>query len=70
MLGVTEFKVKDCKFFSMGKELKNEHFIYTYDIADQMTIQAMLRKVDSIISTTVNSGPRNPKTPKPQWAYR
>ena len=28
----------------MGKELKEEMFIYNYDIVDEMTIQAMIRK--------------------------
>ena len=32
------------RFFCMGKELKEEMFIYNYDIADEMTIQAMIRK--------------------------
>lgn len=38
MLETKDFEAKDCKFFCMGKELKNEHFVYTYDIGDSMTI--------------------------------
>lgn len=31
------------RFFSMGKELKDELFLYSYEIADNMVIQAMVR---------------------------
>lgn len=28
----------------MGRELKDEMFIYTYEIKEEMTIQAMIKK--------------------------
>ena len=31
------------KFFCMGKLLKDEHFVYTYDIKDEMVVQAMVK---------------------------
>lgn len=31
------------RFFCMGKELKDDLFLYSYDIADEMMIQAMIR---------------------------
>ena len=35
--------VAKLRFLSMGKELKDEFFLYSYDIVDNMVIQAMLR---------------------------
>ena len=35
--------ISKLRLFCMGKELKNELFIYSYDIAEGMVIQAMLR---------------------------
>jgi hypothetical protein len=32
------------RMFCMGKELKDEHFIYTYDIDNDMAVQVMFRK--------------------------
>jgi hypothetical protein len=32
------------RFFSMGKELKNDLFVYSYDMQDNMVVQAMFRK--------------------------
>ena len=36
--------VEDVRLFYMGKELKNDFCIYSYDIMDEMTIQAMVKK--------------------------
>ena len=30
--------------FAMGKELKNDLFIYSYDIIDESTVQVMITK--------------------------
>ena len=35
--------VSKLRFFCMGKELKDELFIYSYDLADNVVVQAMLR---------------------------
>jgi Ubiquitin family len=43
-LGVTEVKIEDIRFFYSGKELKEDLFIYSYDIKDEMTVQAMIKK--------------------------
>jgi hypothetical protein len=32
------------RLFCLGKELKDEFFLYTYDIIDDMTVQVMLLK--------------------------
>ena len=32
------------RFFAMGKELKDELFIYSYDLIDGLTVQAMIRQ--------------------------
>ena len=32
------------RFFCMGKELKNELFIYSYDLTENMVVQAMIRQ--------------------------
>ena len=32
------------RFFALGKELKDELFIYSYDIEDNIAVQAMLRQ--------------------------
>jgi hypothetical protein len=32
------------RFFCMGKELKNELYLYSYDIASDMVVQAMFSK--------------------------
>lgn len=37
-------KVDNVRMFCLGKELKDELFLYTYDIADEMTVQVMIKK--------------------------
>lgn len=32
------------RMFCLGKELKDDLFLYTYDIADEMTVQVMIKK--------------------------
>lgn len=32
------------RFFCMGKELKDELYLYSYDIASDMVVQAMIKK--------------------------
>ena len=36
--------VAKLRFFCLGKELKNELYIYSYEMADKIVIQAMLRQ--------------------------
>lgn len=38
--GLTTDRVR---FFVMGKELKNDLFVYSYDITADLTIQAMIK---------------------------
>ena len=35
---------EELRFFCMGQELKDNLFLYSYDIIDEMAIQAMIRK--------------------------
>lgn len=37
-------KVENVRMFCLGKELKDDMFLYTYDIADEMAVQAMFKK--------------------------
>ena len=37
-------KVENVRMFCLGKELKDDLFLYTYDIADEMTVQVMIKK--------------------------
>jgi len=39
-VGLTTDRIR---FFVMGKELKNDLFVYSYDINEQLTIQAMIK---------------------------
>jgi hypothetical protein len=36
--------VENMRMFCLGKELKDELFVYSYDIADEMTVQVMIKK--------------------------
>ena len=36
--------VADIRLFSLGKELKDELFMYSYDITDNVVMQAMIKK--------------------------
>lgn len=42
---ITDLAVEELRLFYAGKELKDEFFIYTYEIKDEMTIQVMIRKL-------------------------
>ena len=45
-LGLSESDVPltNLRFFCMGKELSNELFLYSYDINEDMVVQAMFKK--------------------------
>lgn len=43
LLGTKDFKAENLRFFCLGKELKDDLFIYSYDVKDDMTIQAMIK---------------------------
>jgi len=38
----TGHKLSDIRLFCLGKELKDDLFLYSYDIKDEMVIQAMV----------------------------
>jgi hypothetical protein len=42
--GDADLKPDHLRLFCLGKELKDEMFLYSYDISDEMAIQAMIRK--------------------------
>ena len=42
------------RFFCMGKELKNELYLYSYDIASDMVVQAMFSKKQWKLSSVDN----------------
>jgi hypothetical protein len=57
LLSILEFKLKyienlkdknlrleQLRMFCLGKELKDELYLFSYDIVDEMTIQAMIKK--------------------------
>jgi hypothetical protein len=37
-------EVSNVRLFAMGKELKDELWIYSYDIINESTVQAMIKK--------------------------
>jgi Ubiquitin family len=39
-----ERKIENLRLFCMGKELKDDLFLYSYEIADEMVLQAMYKK--------------------------
>ena len=41
----TDLSMEEIRFFYAGKELKEDFYIYSYDIKDEMTVQVMVRKV-------------------------
>jgi len=38
---------EELRFFCLGKELKDDLFIYSYEIKDEMTVQAMIKPKSS-----------------------
>lgn len=43
-LNDANIKVENIRMFCLGKELKDELFLYTYDIFDDMTVQVMIKQ--------------------------
>ena len=39
-----DVKPEKVRMFCLGKELKDDLFLYTYDITDEITIQVMISK--------------------------
>jgi hypothetical protein len=39
-----DVKAEKVRMFCLGKELKDDLFLYTYDITDELTIQVMIAK--------------------------
>jgi hypothetical protein len=39
-----DIKAEKVRMFCLGKELKDDLFLYTYDIIDEMTVQVMIAK--------------------------
>ena len=42
--GDATLKPEHLRLFCLGKELKDDLYLYSYDIIDEMTIQAMIKK--------------------------
>ena len=42
-LGDSEVTYENVRLFAMGKELKEELWIYSYDIMNESTVQAMIK---------------------------
>lgn len=40
----SEVPLTSLRFFCMGKELKDDLFLYSYDINEDMVVQAMFKK--------------------------
>ena len=38
LIGAKDVKIVEIRFFCMGKELKDDMFLYNYDIKDEMTV--------------------------------
>jgi hypothetical protein len=43
-LGEDGITMENVRLFAMGKELKEELWIYSYDIMNESTVQAMIKK--------------------------
>jgi hypothetical protein len=41
-MGANDLTAESLRLFCLGKELKDELFVYSYDIKDEMIIQAMI----------------------------
>lgn len=39
-----DLKLDNIRMFCLGKELKDELFLYSYDIVDEMVLQVMYKK--------------------------
>lgn len=42
-IGDPKIKAENVRMFCLGKELKDENFLYSYDIVDEITVQAMFK---------------------------
>jgi hypothetical protein len=43
-IGDATLKPDNIRLFCLGKELKDDLYLYSYDIMDEMAIQAMIKK--------------------------
>lgn len=43
-LGAKDLKAENVRMFCLGKELRDELFLYSYDLIDEMTVQVMFKK--------------------------
>jgi len=41
---ITDKTFSDIRLFSLGKELKDDLFMFSYDIIDDVVMQAMIKK--------------------------
>ena len=39
-----DLKIENIRMFCLGKELKDELFLYSYDLVDDMTVQVMFKR--------------------------
>jgi hypothetical protein len=43
-LGDSSIAISNIRLFCLGKELKDDLYLYSYDIIDEMTVQALIKK--------------------------
>jgi hypothetical protein len=43
-IGATDIKLDHIRLFCLGKELKDDLYLYSYDIMDEITVQALIKK--------------------------
>ena len=43
-IGDKELKPENIRLFCLGKELKDEMYLYSYDLMDDITVQALIKK--------------------------
>jgi len=43
-IGDMDLKPENIRFFCLGKELKEDMFLYSYDLMDDITVQALIKK--------------------------
>lgn len=43
-MGITDLPLENIRIFCLGKELKDDLFLYSYDVANDMVMQAMIKQ--------------------------
>ena len=47
-ISVEEIPLSRLRFFCMGKELQDDLYLYSYDIASDMVVQAMIKAAPKV----------------------